>query len=96
MRKDDALQVDRQGYDSLDVAELDGSFPLEYRLFVFLSIDQSDLSFRLAVAVGKLAEKDDLRMPGRVFVSVYRLNYINDAGHPRDLVEDDPAAGNRR
>ncbi len=96
MREDDTLQVDRQSHDSLDVAELDRSFPLEYCLFVILSINQPDLRLGLAVAVRKLAEKDDLRMSGRVLLSVYRLDDVDNAGHPRDLVEDHPAAGDRR
>jgi len=96
VREDDALQVDRQSYDSLDVPEFDRPFPLEYCLFLFLGVDQLDLGLRFAVAVRKLAEEYDLRVSGRILVSVYRLNYVNNAGHPRDFVENDPAARDRR
>jgi hypothetical protein len=42
--------------------------------------------------VRQLTEKDDLRVPRRISLSVDGLNNINNARHAGDLVENHPAA----
>jgi len=95
VREDDALEIHRQSDDSFDVVELDRPFALENDFLLFLGVDESHFGFRRAVPVRKLAEEDDLSMSRRIFVSIYSLNNVNDARHPGDPVENDPATGNR-
>jgi hypothetical protein len=96
VREDDALEVHRQSDDSFDVFELDCPFTLENDLLIFLGVDESDSGLRRAVSVRKLAEKNYLSMSRRILASVYSLDNVNNARHPGDLIEDDPATGYRR
>ncbi len=95
MREDDALEVHRQSNDSFDVLELDSPLSLENDFLLFLGVDEPHFGFRRAVPVRKLAEEEYLSMPRRIFLGIYGLNNVNNAWHPGDFVEDDPAARNR-
>ncbi len=94
MLENHAHQVYRNGYDLADILEIHGLALLEDDLVLIINIDEPNFKTRDAVAVGHLAEEYELVVANGILGGVDVLNYIYDAGHSRQPVENHPVADN--
>ena len=83
-------QVYRNGYNLPDVLEIHGLALLEDNLVLVINIDEPNFKPSNTMAIGHLAKEYKLVVANRVLGSVDGLNYIYDAGHSRQPVENYP------
>jgi hypothetical protein len=88
MLKNHAHQVYRNGYDLPDVLEIHGLALLEDDLVLVINIDEPNFKIGNAVAIGHFAKEYKLVVANGVLGGVDGLNYIYDAGHSRQPVEN--------
>ncbi len=90
--EDDAHKVYRDGYDLADVLEIDGLALFEDDFVLVFDIYETDFEMGDAVAIGHFAEKYELVVADGEPGGVDGLNNVDDAGHSRYAVENDPVA----
>jgi hypothetical protein len=93
--KNHAHQVYRDGNNLPDVLEIHGLALLEDDLVLVFNIDEPNFKPGNAVAIGHFAKEYELVVANWVLGSVDGLNYIYDARHSRQPVENYPVADNR-
>jgi hypothetical protein len=92
--KNHAHQVNGNGYDLADILEIHGLALLEDDLVLVINIDEPNFKAGNAVAVGHLAKEYELVVANGILGGVDVLNYIYDAGHSRQPVENYPVTDN--
>ncbi len=92
MLKNHAHQVYRDGYYLPDVLEIHGLALLEDDLVLVFNIDEPNFKPGNAVAIGHFAKEYELVVANGVLGGVDGLNYIYDARHSRQPVENYPVA----
>ena len=92
--KNHAHQVYRNGYNLADILEIHGLALLEDNLVLVINIDEPNFKQGNTVAVGHFAKEYKLVVANWVLGSVDGLNYIYDARHSRQPVENYPVADN--
>jgi hypothetical protein len=95
MLEDHAHQVYRDGYYLPDILKIDGLALLEDNLVLVINIDEPNFKPGNTVAVGHLAKEYELVVANGILGGVDVLNYIYDAWHSRQPVENYPVADNR-
>ena len=95
MLEDNAHQVYRDGYNLSDVLEIHGLALLEDNLVLIINIDEPNFKVGYAVAIGHFTKVYELVVANGILWGVDVLNYIYDAGHSRQPVENHPVADNR-
>jgi hypothetical protein len=92
MLKNHTHQVYCDGYDLPDVLEIHGLALLEDDLVLVINIDEPNFKPGNTVAIGHFAKEYELVVTNWVLGSVDGLNYIYDARHSRQPVENYPVA----
>jgi hypothetical protein len=95
MLKNHPHQVYRDGYYLADILEIHGLALLKDDLVLVINIDEPNFKRGNAVAIGHLAKEYELVVANWVLGGVDGLNYIYDARHSRQPVENHPVTDNR-